>query len=390
MDKTKIIPIILLIILLIVSYFAFSFYNTNKALTEENAKLKDDNTRLFQAKQELQSKVLSLEREIKDLIAKRNEIEEELNQAKIEKEQLQVRYSELIKERDELVEKLKAQPKVSVQEAAPTVSGKAVGTSEEYWVDFVKIKAQLEAKNDALNKELIEAKNKIAGLDKTNKELSIKIDELTKEKERLGNELNFKERTLSIISRDLVSEREGRKLAIEELNKLRSENVSLKRELILANNEKMQLQNSIKETLEKKDQLEKRLSEIDRVLREKSITLEELQEQMRTAVKGGRAVISKESASVELPPIVVKPTAMGSIKNLRGEVIAVNDDEKFIIINLGETSGLRPGTQLAVLRGEKEIATVEVIETRKEISAADIKEVASGFTIQKGDIVVSK
>ncbi|MCM8831317.1 MAG: hypothetical protein NC918_03910, partial [Candidatus Omnitrophica bacterium] len=160
--------------------------------------------------------------------------------------------------------------------------------------------------------------------------------------------------------------------------------------LILANNEKMQLQNSIKETLEKKDQLEKRLSEIDRVLREKSITLEELQEQMRTAVKGGRAVISKESASVELPPIVVKPTARGSIKNLRGEVIAVNDDEKFIIINLGETSGLRPGTQLAVLRGEKEIATVEVIETRKEISAADIKEVASGFTIQKGDIVVSK
>ncbi|MCM8787714.1 MAG: hypothetical protein NC935_06665, partial [Candidatus Omnitrophica bacterium] len=193
-----------------------------------------------------------------------------------------------------------------------------------------------------------------------------------------------------IMSRDLVSEREGRKLAIEELNKLRSENVSLKRELILANNEKMQLQNNIKETLEKKDQLEKRISEIDRVLREKSITLEELQDQMRAAVKGGKAVISKESASVELPPIVVKPTISGGVKNLRGEVIAVNEEEKFIIIGLGESSGLRPGNQLAVLRGDKEIATVEVIETRKEISAADIKEVVSGFTIQKGDTVVSK
>jgi len=42
------------------------------------------------------------------------------------------------------------------------------------------------------------------------------------------------------------------------------------------------------------------------------------------------------------------------------------------------------------MRGDKEIATVEVIETRREISAADIKEVIGGFSIKEGDIVISR
>jgi hypothetical protein len=68
----------------------------------------------------------------------------------------------------------------------------------------------------------------------------------------------------------------------------------------------------------------------------------------------------------------------------------VNNEEKFVVLDLGESSGARPGLQLRVMRGDKNIATVEVIETRKDISAADIKEIISGVTIQEGDVVVSR
>ncbi len=393
MDIKKIIPIILFVIILVMLYFAYSFWSQNKILTDKNTELTKENERLFQDKKSLQEKMKGLENELEELRAKRQELEEALGRLQQEKDDLQTRYNELVKERDSLVEKLGAQkasppPTVAVKEAIPTTP--AVGASdEEYWVDVVKKKAQLEVEVENLNKELLEVKAKLSEMDKTNKELSIKIDELTKEKERLESEISFKERTIGIMSRDLVKEREGRKVAIEELNKLRSENVGLKRELVLANKEKMQLQTNMKDLLEKKESLEKRIDEIDKALREKAILFEELQERMRTAVKGGKAIISRETASVELPPIVVKPQEP-SLKQLQGEIIAVNNEQNFVVISLGESSGVKPGMEFKVVRTEKEIASLEVIETRKQISAADIKEVAAGFSLQKGDLVISK
>ncbi len=74
----------------------------------------------------------------------------------------------------------------------------------------------------------------------------------------------------------------------------------------------------------------------------------------------------------------------------RGEVIAINDKEKFVIINLGESKGVRPGFQMKVVRGEKEIGTVEVIEVRREICAADVKETVAGAVVAEGDAVITK
>jgi hypothetical protein len=173
------------------------------------------------------------------------------------------------------------------------------------------------------------------------------------------------------------------------LRKLRDENVSLKRELVLANKEKLKIQEDLKGTMEKKEGLEDRLSDAENVLKEKTLAFDDLQNQLQRAITGGKKLTATESASVELPPIVVKPEAPG-LKGLRGEVIAVNTEEKFIVVDIGESSGLRPGALLKVMRGDKEIATVEVIETRREISAADIKEVIGGFSIKEGDIVISR
>jgi chromosome segregation ATPase len=234
----------------------------------------------------------------------------------------------------------------------------------------------------------MEAKDKIIEMDEKNKELSMKVDELEKEKKRLEQEIAFKRRTIDIMSRDLVKERETRKDMFKELDKLRSDNVELKRELLMVNKEKARLQNELKEILEKKENLEAKISGIENVLKEKSLAFEELQEQLVQAVKEGKKAVPKEPASVQLPPIVVKPQVQA--KEVKGEIIAVNKEENFVIIDKGEVDGIRPGAQLKVKRQDKIIGTIEVIETRREISAADIKEVVSGFAIQEGDIVIGK
>ncbi len=57
---------------------------------------------------------------------------------------------------------------------------------------------------------------------------------------------------------------------------------------------------------------------------------------------------------------------------------------------MGEASGLRPGALLRIMRGDKKVGSVEVIEMRKEISAADIKEIVDGYVIQEGDIAMAQ
>ena len=61
-------------------------------------------------------------------------------------------------------------------------------------------------------------------------------------------------------------------------------------------------------------------------------------------------------------------------KKLIGKVLAVNREHNFVVIDLGEEQGIKPGQLFDVIREGKSIATVEVIQTRKSVSACDIKE----------------
>lgn len=383
MDKTKIIPIILLVVVLGISFIAYSFYAEKQGLAKENKNIKEERAILVEENNSLKYKVNNSEREKRNIEQRLATIQKAFSDIEKERNELQQKLAEAIKEKDSLAAKVSAT-------GADTESFKterlAVESNEERWADFIRETAALKAKLELVKKDLLDTKMKVAELDKTNKEWSIKADQLTKEKTRLEEEMNFKERILRNLSMDVVNERENKVMAVGELKKLRSENLEQKKELVLANKEKMRLQELLKGTLEKKEGLENKIVDIENLLKEKSISFQELQENLNQAVSGGKKIAADGSASVELPPIIVKPTY--GLKGLQGRIIAVNHQEQFVIIDLGETSGLRPGALFRIMRDGREIGSVEVIETRNEISAADIKEVIGGLTIQEGDVAV--
>jgi len=389
--NSKIIPAILLVVILGVGFIAYTFYTDKQNLTLENDQLKDAKATLIEENSQLKSRYSSLQKEAGTLKSKLSTMQRELSRIENERKNWQSKYEDASRERDMFAEKLKSSvsPQVRDTQALGVSSADTSLGSDQHWADFVKKKASLEANLERLNQHLLGAKGKIAELDKNNKELSIKIDQLTKDREQLRGEIKIKERTLRIMSMDLVSEREERGSAVKELQKLRRENVGLKRELILSSKEKINLQRTLKDSMERKSTLEDRISEAETILKERSLAFEELQNQLGKAISEGKRVMTAESASVELPPIIVKPSTLG-LQGLRGEIIAVNTEEKFVIVDVGENSGLRAGVLLRVMRGDREIATVEVIETRNDIAAADIKEVVSGFFIQEGDIIINR
>ena len=391
MDKAKIIPVIFLVIILLLAGVAFKFYSDSTKLTVDNKKLASEKGNLIVERDDLRDRYNKLDRERQTFEEKIQTVSAQLDTITKERDEWKKKSDDMSRERDALVEKLKEKQKVEAVEAQTPAQQPSMATtpaSEEYWADFVKVKAALEVKVEDLSQQLADAKMKLSEFDKNNKELTLKIDEISKERDRVEKDMEIKERTMNIMSRDLVSEREARKIAMEELAKLRGENVGYKRELVMLNKEKVKLQGNIKEESEKRDTLEQKISGVENVMKGKSLDLEQLQKELTTTIKGDTDVATRETTSVELPPIVVKSGS--GPKGLRGEVLAVNPEEKFIVVNLGEASGVGPGNQLKILRKNKEIGSVEIIETRKDISAADIKNVAPGVNIQEGDMVVTQ
>jgi chromosome segregation ATPase len=397
MDKTKIIPIIFLIIIFGVAGVAYKFYSDSQTLAGQNQTLTGERDELKEQIQGVQQQKNDLQKLVNNLQDKVNNINSELDLRSRALNELQDKYDVVVEEREILLEKLNNMSTAPVASAA-VVSAPVQQNNErdaqalatEHWADFVTAKAELQATVDNLNNELLDVKTSLAEAEKKSQELSIKIDQLNKEKQQLESEIMFKKRTMDIMSRDLVSERETRKKAQDDLEKMRQDNIGLKRELVAANKETVKLANTIKDITNKKDALDKRVFEIDNILKEKAMALEELEQGLSRAVKGGGdGIVTKDSASVELPPIVVKPDISG-VKGLRSEVIAVNPQEKFIIIDAGENAGMRPGMQLKIIRGDQEIGIVEIVETRRDISAADVKSLVAGAVVKEGDIAMSK
>ncbi len=393
MDKSKLISIVLLVIVLGVGFIAFQFYSQNQDLTQQKDSLQRERARLVDENKALRTKYDEADRERRAMRERWGQMEQQLAQLDQERQDLQRKYDSLAQERDILLERVKSSPKVEARTAGRTTTmprrdiGPAPAGAEDYWADFVSAKAELEASMEELEKQLASAQGNISELNKDNKEMSLKIDELKKERERLEAEIQLKERTMNIMSRDLVNERQARKLSIDELMMLRDENMQLKREIVVANKEKLMLSKQLNSVSDQRERLERRISDIESILKEKSMALTELQENLTAAITGAKpTIVSQDAASVDLPPIIVKPET--GIEGLRGEIIAVNEEERFIVLDLGEMSGIRPGYAVKVIRDGREIGSGKVIETRREISAADIVDVVSGYTISEGDIII--
>ena len=68
-----------------------------------------------------------------------------------------------------------------------------------------------------------------------------------------------------------------------------------------------------------------------------------------------------------------------------GKVMSINEQNNFVIVDIGEKRGLRVGDTLGVYRGVDYIARLEVLQVRPDIAAADLKE--QSMQVQVGDVV---
>ena len=256
--------------------------------------------------------------------------------------------------------------------------------NDTFLSDLIKEKASLEIQLSALKQELQVTQPNLQDIFSSQTTVDAKLDEIIQAKVKMEEALKSERQLTENLSYQLLEERKERILAKAEKGNIQSKLDETER-----------LQNSLQ------IQLAKATADLEIVKKEKeslSSQLVLLSQTIGTKTKELEAMSSvldkiptptRTSSSVQLPPVIVRADKRieWTVPRSQGDIISIDREHNFVIINLGEDDGIRPGLIFKVTQQDVDIAEVEVIQARQSISACNIKELKSGHSIQKDNKV---
>lgn len=382
-----------------------------KQLNEQIQKFKNDLGQAEEAKGQLQKRVEKAEKDSQDikvqvgsLTEERNSWQKRFNLLDQDYKDLNQKFSKYKEEvaaqqaaapqaKSQEVQEVKTMPDGSAETAVAVVDPAETAplpgvVDEDYWASLLKEKASLEVKIDNLNQQLNKSSMEVVDIKQKNADLQIALENIKNAKDQLQEQIKYKEDMLNNLSLDLARTKNDKKFVSERAAKFNDENVELRKQLKQLVSAKTAVEKSYVRLTEEKNKIEKKLIETEGMIQNKIDEIWEMKEGLGETLKEHETHIP--SSDIELSPIVVnsqgsasmiKPTTTG----LNGKIVSINDDNNFVIVDLGEKTGIRVGDSLSVYRNNQYIARLEVIQVRKDISAADIKDRVS--KIKVGDTI---
>ena len=381
-QKAKLIIVGLIGVTLICLFLFIQALGIKQQLMRERDDLKSENISLTAKIDKLSSNLRGYEEKVRSLGS-------DLERVSQEKAELDKKYELVKKEREELAEKLKNQKQKQSETADRGSQNFVPQTDDAYWASILKAKTDLELQLGNVRNEMrtLQINNEQLQRDKSTSE--IELNNLKREKADLSRQLDYNKKLLDSIAQELVRETNDKTQIQNSYKTIHNENSILSRQLASLNTRKVNLERNLQELNEDKNVLKRRINEMESMLTDKLTQIDGLKGRIEN-VKSGIPVEEKKE-SIELPAIVVKPQSGApgveeeSGSTLMGRVMAVNKDNNFVIVDLGDEAGIKVGDALRVYRADKPIANIEAIQVRRNISACDIKK--QGTPIKIGDTV---
>lgn len=401
----KFVLVALIGVIVVLGFLFFQTYTQKQMLTKELADVKRE-------KSMLETKVKRTESQLRKAQQRAKDLDRNLAKINDEKKKLQKDYEIALRAKEELAKKLKsrqqevAKKKTKPKQTAVTVGSNLPSASEDsYWAGVLQAKTDLEIR---LNKISQESKNLTILNEQLAREkstLELQINNLKREHADIKRQLEYNDKLMDSISQELVRERNDKMQIQDSFKLVKNENKVLIRQINGLNKRKISLEKQISEITNDKVTLVKQYDELEGLLAEKVSQVTELQEdlsalatadldqitvasQVQQAKK--EAAFYTQKSEVELEPIVVHAQPTGAPKPsaavlVEGKVLAVNRENNFVVIDVGEEQGVQTGDIYQVFRNGDTIATIEAIQLRKNIAACDIREQLSAIGI--GDVV---
>ncbi|MCX5703125.1 MAG: hypothetical protein NT066_01310 [Candidatus Omnitrophica bacterium] len=377
-NKAKFIIIGLAGVAVIFIFLFMQSLNSKQALQKEKDKLMADNMALAQKAEDNQRKAQQVEGQLSSMNS-------ELDRLTKEKDGLGKRLDVLNKEKEGLIEELKSQKSTVAVKQEPQQQPQPPVTEDAYWAGILKAKTDLELQLGSVRSELKAIQINNEQLQREKSTLGLDINGLKRDREDLKRQLDYNQKIMDSIAQDLVRERNDKVQIQDSLKVIRNENILLRRQLNSLNSRKINLDKKLQELQEGKAAIERRFTEMETMLSQKVTQVGSLQEQLQAISSQARIEKPEDKKeSVDLPAIIVRPQAqentllqeqpISSKVSGEGKVLAINKENNFLIIDLGEDAGIKLGDTFQIYRDNEAIAAIVVIQTRKDIAACDIKQ----------------
>lgn len=173
-------------------------------------------------------------------------------------------------------------------------------------------------------------------------------------KDALAKSIDERQREIDRLGRDLQQMRSERATLVEEVSHLKEEQQQLERQFAEAQQDKEELEAQMRQ------QLAQPSLELDKVV----------------VTKLGPAPAS----------IAVRGTASNA-SVAEGQVVVVNREYDFIVMNLGRNQGLQVGQELEILREGQLMGRAKVEKVYEELAAAALLSESDADAIREGDLV---
>lgn len=401
-----------------------------KALEQEKINLESQLKQAQDAQAGVQKKLDEAKEQAAKIDSKVNSLNIQISDLSRERDDWKKRVEDIKKERDNAMTKLQevtsqlSAQESELQEARTTLTETAaqpsitppVDAGDDYWAGVLRQKASLEVKLGELQDQLSKNAAEVADLKKKSSDLELELAGLKSEKMDVDRKLKFSEDLASNLSLELARLKNDRRMGNDQLEQIQRDNDDLRAQVKSLMSSKVALEKSITHLMENKSAVESKLDETKNLIEGKIEEIVKLKESIDQSLKTEskqaqlkpmiddllqmKGKIDQKyqdapswSKEVELQPIivsaqgpVVQPSGGGgSYSGFQGHIVTVNESNNFVVLDIGESSGLNMGDQLRVFHGTKVIAELKVIQVRKEIAAADIMEKTS--PIQVGDLV---
>ena len=221
---------------------------------------------------------------------------------------------------------------------------------------------------------LFVAKNNLAT---KNKELQDQLDTAVSAKATVEKQLSETTAVKAELEKkidDMKKEAEAFAAQIEQEKRLKETALAqVEQQTQELNNAKRSLEAAQQEKASIKEQYKKDIDSMAAQLQEAKTAKESLEKKLKQ---------TRARKGIKLEKIVVKPETGELVSE--GQVLVVNKEFDFVVINLGENDGLKVGSKLQIVKDDQPIGTVEVEKIYGNMSAATIMPDAKKDLIKEG------
>jgi DNA repair exonuclease SbcCD ATPase subunit len=225
------------------------------------------------------------------------------------------------------------------------------------------------------------AERQLALVKADNDQLQHQISEVRTAQLALETELGRVKAQADEVAQQLAQERQAKDVLAKSVDDRQREIDRLGKDMEQLRTERQTLQQHISQLNQQQATWKTQLAELEKAKSELETKVLELSGQ--PTVELDKVVVNKGEAASEAS----MATALAPTANKEGQVIVVNREYDFIVMNLGKNQGLEIGQQFQVVRGDDVLGWVKVEKVYDELAAAAILPQSQKEQIREGDAV---